>query len=250
MIIDFLKGLVTKPKQYYTSWQTAEKACDSSYDDAAVLKTFTNAALAIGNGDGIYDRDGRVHRSFSENAHLVAALRHVTNTQGQFNVLDFGGALGSMYRQHRWSLDKFGDFTWCVVDQAPYVETGKRLFTSNKLKFEPTIPKAVASYQPNIALMSNVLQRVEHPFAILNELAASDIPYLFIDRTPIIRSVNNLITCGTLPAVSEKNTFPAWHFSEAAFKQALQTKYRIINEFNTESKDTNVRHVGFFCEKI
>jgi putative methyltransferase (TIGR04325 family) len=249
MFIKILKNVFSKPKEYYTNWQTAEKACDK-YDEAAVLKTFTDAALAIGNGDGIYDRDGRVYRSFSENIHLVAALRHVSNTEGQFKVLDFGGALGSMYRQHRWSLDRFGDFTWCVVDQEKFVETGKRLFTSNKLKFEPTIPQAVAAYQPNIAIISNVLQRVEHPFDVVNELAQSNITYLFIDRTPIITSHNNQVTLGTLPAVSDDKCFPAWHFSEVAFKLALQKKYRIINEFNAESKEGNVRHVGFFCEKI
>jgi putative methyltransferase (TIGR04325 family) len=249
MLINFLKGLVSKPKDYFTNWQNAEKACDSYYDDV-VLKTFTDAALAIGNGDGVYDRDGRVHSNFSENVHLVAALRHVSSTKGQFKVLDFGGALGNMYRQHRWFLSNFNDFTWCVVDQERFVETGKRLFTSNKLKFEPTISQAVVSYKPNIAVMSNILQRVEHPFDIVNELAALDIPYLFIDRMPVITSKNNLITCGKLPAVSNEKCFPEWHFSETAFKQALQTKYRIINEFDADSKAENVRNMGFFCEKI
>ena len=111
MLINFLKNLVSKPREYFTNWQTAEKACDK-YDDDVVIKTFTDAALAIGNGDGMYDRDGRVHRSFSENAHLIAALRHVSNTEGQFKVLDFGGALGNTYRQHRWFLAGFKDFTW------------------------------------------------------------------------------------------------------------------------------------------
>jgi putative methyltransferase (TIGR04325 family) len=249
MLRDFFKRLVTKPKEYFTNWQTAEKAC-TKLDEEIVLNTYINAALAVGKGDAMYDCDGKIHRSFSENAHLVAALLHVSKNQGQFKVLDFGGALGSMYRQHRWSLDKFGDFTWCVVDQEQFVETGKRLFTSNKLKFEPTIPQAIASYQPNIAVMSNVLQRIEHPFDVLNELAQSDITYLFIDRTPVIAALNNRVTRGILPAVGEENCFPAWHFSEVAFKQALQKKYRIINEFDVESKEENVRHVGFFCEKI
>jgi putative methyltransferase (TIGR04325 family) len=240
---------VSKPKEYYTTWQSAEKVC-KRYDDADVVKTFTDAALAIGNGDGVYDRDGKVHASFSENAHLIAALRHVSNTQGQLQVLDFGGALGSMYRQHRWSLDKFSNFTWCVVDQERFVETGRRLFTSNKLKFEPTIPQAVATYQPNIAVMSNILQRIENPFDVLNEMAKSNITYLFIDRTPVITASNNRITRVTLPALKEEGCFPTWHFSEAEFKQALQSKYRIINEFNSDSKEENVRHVGFFCEKI
>jgi putative methyltransferase (TIGR04325 family) len=249
MILKILKSIFTKPKEYFTSWQIAEKACDK-YDEAVVLNTFINAALAVGKGDAIYDRDGIIHRRFAENPHLIAALQHVSNTEGQFKVLDFGGALGNIYRQHRWSLERFGDFTWCVVDQKQFVETGKRLFTSNKLKFEPTIPEAVASYQPNIAVMSNVLQRVEHPFDVVTELAQANITYLFIDRTPVITSQNNQVTRGTLHAVGENMSFPAWHFSEVAFKKALQTKYRIINEFDDESREKNVRHIGFFCEKI
>jgi putative methyltransferase (TIGR04325 family) len=249
MLLNFFKNLMSNRKEYFTTWQTAENACDKC-DDEVVLNTYVNAALAVGNGDAIYDRDGKIHRSFSENAHLVAALQYVSKTEGQFKVLDFGGALGNMYRQHRWSLDKFGDFTWCVVDKERFVDTGKRLFTSNKLKFEPTIPQAIASYQPNIAVISNVLQRFEHPFDVLNELAQSDIPYLFIDRTPVITAANSLVTRGFLPAVSEEKCFPTWHFSEAAFKKALQNKYRIINEFDADNQEDNVRHVGFFCEKI
>ncbi|MDZ7880937.1 MAG: methyltransferase, TIGR04325 family [Saprospiraceae bacterium] len=249
MLLKFLKSLTTKPKQYFTNWQTAEKAC-GRYDEEVVLNTFVNAALAVGQGNAIYDRDGRTYRSFSENSHLVAALQHVSNTKGEFKVLDFGGALGNMYRQHRWFLSKYEDFTWCVVDQESFVETGKRLFTSNKLKFEPTIPEAVASYQPNIAIMSNVLQRIEHPFAVLSELAQSGIPYLFIDRTPVITATNHKITRDTFSAINQEGNFPAWHFSEAAFKQAILKNYRILNEFDAESKDDNVRRAGFFCEKI
>jgi putative methyltransferase (TIGR04325 family) len=253
LIIKMLTKLFTrftnKQIQYFTNWQTAEKQCDS-YDNEAVLKTFANAALAVGRGDAIYDLDGKTFRRFSENAHLVAALRHVSAAEGQFNVLDFGGALGNIYRQHRWFLSNFNDFIWCVVDKEGFVETGRRLFTSHKLKFETTIPQAVKSYKPNIAVMSNTLQRMERPFDLLNELVEADIPYLFIDRTPVITSLDNRITCSTYPAVSAETAFPSWHFSEEAFKAALQKKYRIITEFNADDKNLNTRHMGFFCQKI
>jgi putative methyltransferase (TIGR04325 family) len=249
MLTKLIARLTTKKTEYFSNWQVAEKACDS-YANEAVMNTFVNAALAVGKGDAMYERDGRTFRHFADNVHLVAALQHVAKAQGHFQVLDFGGAFGNIYRQHRWFLSSFTNFVWCVVEQERFVETGKRLFTSNKLRFESTITEAVKLYQPNIAVLSSSLNRTEHPFDLLNELSKAGISYLFIDRTPLIASNSNLISCDLLPAVGAETAIPSWHFSEVAFKRALQQKYRIISEFDSVDEKSNLRRAGFFCEKI
>jgi putative methyltransferase (TIGR04325 family) len=250
MFTELLMRLTKKTNlEYFSSWQTAKNQC-IGYDSENLVKAFEEAATAVERGDAVFDQDGKAYRHFHDNEHLVAALTHVSENKGHFQVLDFGGALGNVYRQHRWFLSSFKDFIWCVVDQERFVETGKRLFTNRKLKFENTIPEAVSLYKPNIAVISNTLQRMERPFEVLNQLAELDIPYLFIDRTPVISCAENRITCGTYPSKKNTATFPAWHFSEVAFKQALQEKYRIIKEFNADSKTSNTRQIGFFCEKI
>jgi hypothetical protein len=103
--------------------------------------------------------------------------------------------------------------------------------------------------------MSNALQRVENPFDVLDEVARFNIPYLFIDHTPIIESAENRITRSIFPAKSCNATYPSWLFSEKDFKGKLQKNYRIIEEFTTNEKSKNshtsgARQLGFFCEKI
>ncbi len=243
----------TSPK-YYNTWQSAENQCDG-YSTKAILESVVKASRSVAQGDALYERDGVTYRHFAENAHLVSALKHIAKTKGQFQILDFGGSLGSIYRQHRWFLSDFTDFVWCVVEQKTFVETGKKMFENNKLKFESTISDAYTHYKPNVALMSNALQRVENPFDVLEEVAKFDIPYLFIDRTPVIESAENRITRSIFPAKSCHASYPSWLFSEADFKAKLQKNYRIIEEFdmNEDSKNAHLsgtRQLGFFCEKI
>jgi putative methyltransferase (TIGR04325 family) len=237
---------------YFSNWQTAKTQCDS-YDSDKILSTLVDAGLTVEKGGGMYERDGKVYKHYSENMPLTAAVKHVIQAKGSFQILDLGGALGNSYRQNRWFLPKTTDYIWCVVEQERFVETGKRLFENHKLKFETTIPTAIERYHPNIAVMSNALQRMEHPFDVLTELAKTDIPYLFIDRTPVISSPENRITRSGLPAVSDSTFYPTWVFSESEFKKKLQEHYRIINEFDMDSKrekKTENRRLGFFCEKI
>lgn len=248
-----LTGLIARllnKTTYFKNWQTAQKQCDN-YDSDRILTTFTDAAIAVQQGSGMFERDGKIYKHYSENSQLVAALKHVNKTEGQFKVLDFGGAFGNVYRQNRWFLPDSADLIWCVVEKERFVETGKRLFENNKLKFETNIPEAVERYHPNIAVVSDVLQRIEHPFDVLSELAQSNIPYLFIDRTPVVSTCENLITRKVMSAVANDAYYPSWVFSEANFKEKLQQHYRIIKEFdiNTTPTDDN-RRLGFFCEKI
>lgn len=255
LISRFASNFTKKPTtKYYNSWQSAENQCDG-YPTTAILESVVKASRSVAQGDALYERDGVTYRHFAENTHLVSALRHIAETEGRFEVLDFGGSLGSIYRQHRWFLNDFKDFVWCVVEQKTFVETGKKMFENNKLKFEPSISDACSHYKPNIALMSNALQRVENPFDVLEEVAKFNIPYLFIDRTPVIESAEHRITHSIFPAKSCHTTYPSWVFSETDFKRNLQKHYRIIEEFNANEKNENTngdgsRQLGFFCEKI
>ena len=127
-----LNSISTPTPHYYSNWQTAENQCDG-YATAPVLESIIKASKAVGQGDALYEREGVTFHKFNENNHLLAALQHIVQVEGRFQVLEFGGSLGSLYRQHRWFLSDFTDFTWCVVEQQRFVETGKRLFENNKL---------------------------------------------------------------------------------------------------------------------
>ena len=239
--------------QYFNNWQSAQNQCDG-YGNTAILESIVKASKAVSKGDALYERDGVTFRHFAENAHLVSALKHIVATKGHFQVLDFGGALGSIYRQHRWFLSDFTEFIWCVVEQNHFAETGKRMFENNKLKFETSISTAFNQYKPNIAVISNALQRLERPYDVLNDLVNQDIPYLFIDRLPVISEPENRIIRSVFPARSCHASYPSWLFSESEFKKSLLKNYRIREEFDASDKNDvlshNTRYIGLFCEKI
>jgi putative methyltransferase (TIGR04325 family) len=245
-------NIISPTPQYYSDWQTAEKQCDG-YMNNSILDSIVTASRAVNNGKALYERDGVMFQDFGENAHLVSALKHVAKAEGQFQVLDFGGSLGSIYRQHRWFLSDFKEFIWCVVEQKYFAETGKRMFENNKLKFETNISDAFKQYHPNIAVLSSSLQRLERPFDVLEDIGQLDVPYLFVDRMPVIESNENRIIRSVFPAKSCKTSYPSWLFSEAGFKKKLQQRYRIIEEFEVKDKnDLSIhgsRNMGFFCEK-
>jgi putative methyltransferase (TIGR04325 family) len=250
MLTKLLSNFFNKNEEikYYKDWQASDNE-STGYDNDAVLETFIKAALAVGKGNALYECDGKTYNHFADNGHLVSALQHMKKTEGKFQVLDFGGALGGVYRQHRWFLSDFTDFVWCVVDKGRFVEKGRVLFTNNKLKFASSIKEAVDLYQPNIAVLSNVLQRMECPFGVLEELAQSAIPYVFIDFIPVISHAENRVTRSFLPAVNDKTAYPSWHFSETLLRKKLQENYRILNEFDIKDKKLTTRNVGFFCQK-
>ena len=241
------------PTQYFNNWQSAENQC-GDYNNTAILESIVKASKAVSKGDALYERDGVTFRHFAENAHLVAALKHIIATEGHFQVLDFGGALGSIYRQHRWFLSDFTNFIWCVVEQDHFAETGKRMFENNKLKFETSISAAFDQYKPNIAVISNALHRVENPFDVLKDLAKQDIHYLFIDRLPVVAEAENRIVRSVFPAKSCRTSYPSWLFSESKFRETLLKNYRIREEFDATDKNDvmshNARYIGLFCEKI
>jgi putative methyltransferase (TIGR04325 family) len=246
-----LNSISTPTPPYYSNWQTAENQCDG-YAAPAILESIVSATRTVSRGDALYDCDGVAYRNFEENTHLVAALRHVLTSEGRFEVLDYGGSLGSLYRQHRWFLSEYSDFNWCVVEQQPFVETGKRLFENKKLKFEASISDACTLFQPNIAVISNALHRQERPFEVLDKIAQLDIPYLFIDQMPIINATESRITQSVFPARHCNASYPSWLFGETIVKEKLQQYYRILNEFdaqNAKFPSNGTRHLGFFCEK-
>jgi putative methyltransferase (TIGR04325 family) len=246
-----LNSIKTPTPPFYSNWQTAEKQCDG-YAAPAILESIVSASRSVSRGDALYDRDGVTYRNFDENTHLIAALRHVLATKGRFDVLDYGGALGSLYRQHRWFLSEYAAVNWCVVEQKAFVETGKKLFENNKLKFAASLSDAFRLFQPNIVVISNALHRVERPFEVLHEIAELDIPYLFIDQMPIIKAAESRITHSVFPARKCKASYPSWLFGETIMKEKLQQYYRILNEFDAQDAklpSNGARHLGFFCEK-
>ena len=133
-------------------------------------------------------------------------------------MIDFGGSLGSTYFQHRKILNQYPNLTWYVVEQKHFVEMGKKEFEEERLFFEYTIKDACHRVQPNLLLLISVLQYIEKPNELLEEIRQTGVPHIMIQRTPMIDDVKDHITQQIAHPSVYKASYPSWVFGEQSIK--------------------------------
>ena len=150
----------------YRSWEEAVST-STGYDSEIILEKTKTALLQVKNGRAVYERDSVVFDEIQYAWPLLAGLLWVAaQSGGRLNVLDFGGSLGSTYFQNRTFLHPLThvrwNVVWNVVEQPQHVKTGKEWFEDEHLKFYLRVEDCVAETQPNVVLLSGVLQCLEH----------------------------------------------------------------------------------------
>src|SRR3546814_18411702 len=103
----------------------------------------------------------------------------------RLDVIDFGGSLGSTYRQCRPLLDAVQHLQWHVVEQPHFVEAGRQEFETDELHFWNDRRDFPEKTGRRIFLLSYNLQYLEKPYDILARAKEMVASYLIIDRTTI-----------------------------------------------------------------
>lgn len=224
--------IVTKTEIWsgnYTNWQEAKGLC-SGYDDNLILEKCKNALLQVKNGTAIYERDSVVFDEIQYSWGLLAGLQKAAlENDGQLSVLDFGGSLGSTYFQNKDFLSNIKKLEWSIVEQENFVDCGKLNFETNQLRFYKTINECILQKQPNVLILSSVLQYLENPADWIEQFNNSKIQYILIDRTTSINQ-NSIITIQNVPETIYKATYPCWFFDKNFIENNL-TNYSLIARF-------------------
>lgn len=237
----------------YLTWQQALEN-SIGYDAAVILEKTRNALFKVSRGEAAYERDSvlfdRIEHSFPI---LAAMLRAALCNNGKLSVLDFGGALGSSYFQCRAFLSPVSELRWSVVEQSAHVECGLRDFQSEQLRFHPTVEDCFAHQQPNVLLLSSVLQYIPEPYALLSDLLKRQISHVIIDRTAFLARDRDRLTVQTVPDSIYKASYPAWFLSETRLKDLMtSTGYTLLAEFpaldHLAPEDEAAYHKGFIFE--
>ena len=233
----------------YKTWQAAASDCEG-YDAVPILERIVVAARAVKNGEAEFERDGFLFHEKGEIDNFTFGLNKVVDRYERLSVLDFGGSLGSLYHQHRDFLRQFANVTWCVIEQKHFVDVGKNEFETDILKFEYTIEEAVQKYQPNVVVMSSVLQYLENPYTWLEDIVKQEIPYLWIDRTPFSQRKNDWFLKQIVDKRIYKATYPVSILSLTKFLDYINKHYNILGEFKSLDKfnQFDCEFLGFFCE--
>lgn len=230
-------------KGNYSSWEAAMKN-SKGYDSPEILEKVKSAALKVKNGEAAYERDSVIFHQPDYAFPLLASLLQIALKKNQLHVLDFGGSLGSLYFQHQKFFKSLDSFQWHVVEQPHFAETGKKFFEDNYLRFFTSVQESVSTGLPHVALFGSSLQYLEHPFSIIEEIIRSGIPYLLIDRTPVMFEKLTRITVQHVHPSIYKASYPCRLMNRDELLAFLDNQYELIYQWQHPDR-INIRNAGF-----
>jgi len=220
---------------HYKDWATAAKLC-AGYNAGNILERVKTSTLKVKHGEAIYERDAMLFDKVEYDWPLLANLLWIAGKNGQqLSVIDFGGSLGSSYFQNRHKLQHLHFFTWSVVEQPAFVAAGKREIACNQLGFFENIDSVLSVRGPQMALLlSSVLPYIEAPYALLDEIAGKNIPYIIIDNTYFNPLPGNRLTIQKVPPVYYEASYPAWFLDYEQVIKTLSKKYELLTSHTNE----------------
>ncbi|HEY0030050.1 MAG TPA: methyltransferase, TIGR04325 family [Bacteroidia bacterium] len=243
MIPDAIKSSIKKlllpgPKDgwfgNYSSWAEAKKKC-TGYDNKEILTKVKAAVLKVKFGEAVYERDSVLFDKIQYSQPLLDAFKLIAKEQqGNLNVIDFGGSLGSSYFQNRNLLSDLKSLQWNIVEQAHFVECGKKYIQDEQLKFYYTIDEALKENTAQVLFLSSVIPYFEFPYDLIDSCISYGFDYIVIDRTAFLESEKERITVQVVPETIYKASYPAWFFNERKFVNAFEKKYVLVNEFDSK----------------
>jgi putative methyltransferase (TIGR04325 family) len=230
-ILNFITGFFYGWRGNYKTWSEAQKKT-SGYASPNILEKVKQATLKVKNGNAVFERDSVIFNKIEYSYPVLSALMWIAaQNKGKLNILDFGGSLGSSYYQNKQFSDSLPELNWCIVEQTNFVQEGLQNFSDEKLHFYYTIDECLSKNNIDIILLSSVLQYIEKPYELLEQIKSKRIKYILIDRTPFIKGKDRITIQKVHPKIY-KAKYPCWFFNESKFINSIINDYNIIMEFD------------------
>jgi|APLak6261672214_1056088.scaffolds.fasta_scaffold01616_2 putative methyltransferase (TIGR04325 family) len=215
----------------YANWAAAAAAADG-YDTAEILQRTEAAMQRIQANPTLFERDSVILPEPEYSFPALAALLQIGGqNRGQLDVVDFGGALGSSYFQFRRFLGHLRPLNWAVVEQAHFVERGRKVLHEDGLSFHPTIESALQTMRKDLLFASGVFQYLPDPPAFIEQLIGLGFDYILIDRMAFHEGANDRLTLQRNPAAIYRASYPAWFFCEQRFLAMFSQRYATVYSF-------------------
>jgi putative methyltransferase (TIGR04325 family) len=251
-----LSGLSLRFEDVSTDWKTTQQR-SGGYDESEILRRVVNATREVVGRRACYERDSVLfHEPQAPWQILAPLMRHALRFPGPLHVIDFGGSLGSTYRQCRPYLPADLVLNWTVIEQPSFVEIGQFEFSNTELSFCHSIEDMPDSTQPRLLLASSVLQYLPSPDSILSAWNSSGANTLLIDRTPVVNSDSgHLLTIQHIPRHIYKASYNCWLLSRQELLAQLETDWRLVIDFacpegvRRTTRGTPFEFRGFLLER-
>lgn len=212
----------------FNTWEEACSQCNG-YDAEDILSKVLDSTLKVKRGEAAFERDSVLFDDIVYSYPLLSALMWgAASDGGRLNVLDFGGSLGSTYFQNRRFLQSLREVQWNIVEQPHYVAAGQSFIQDDRLRFYKTIEQCLLENQPNVVVLSSVLQYLNVPFDILKIISNIGAKCLIIDRTPFSIQSNDKIMIQQVPSYIYKASYPMWVFSKQKFLDTVRGNWLVF----------------------
>lgn len=216
----------------FDKWENA-LLNSKGYDNDLIFDKVRESALTVRDKENSFERDGFIFDEIQINPPLLKAFHYIKlkGEKDALSVLDFGGSLGSVYKQHKNHLNIFKAIKWSIIEQDKFAEIGNRYFKNGVTYFYNNIVNFInENTSVDLVLVSSALQYVSEPYNILKELIALQPKFIIIDLTVIDDSIqNDIITIQTLSAklYGGKVSYPCWLFGKKNLIDFLTTNYEV-----------------------
>lgn len=220
----------------YASWDDARREC-CGYDAVHIADRVLQTTLDVLEGRFAWERDSVGFANPEYNWPLLSCLLHIAASNGgRLRVVDFGGALGSTFLQHRVFFKGLTSVDWQVVEQDSFVARGRSAVAGHPdtagLSFYGSVDDALQAGEPDVLLLGSVLQYLENPLVELQRLLSSNFRFVLLDRTAILRGdARCLLTVQHVPATIYEARYPAWFLGCDLLMQVFSKEYMCMVEW-------------------
>jgi putative methyltransferase (TIGR04325 family) len=235
----------------YDSWAAAAAAA-TGYDAPEILRRVADATQRVLRGEAKYERDSVLFDHTEYSWPLLASLLQVAAELGSLRVIDFGGSLGSTYRQNSTFLRRLGiPVSWRIVEQPEFVAAGRAEFSDHCLSFHDTVAEAGGG-GVDVGLFASSLCYIEHPLAAVQAIEALLTPFMIIDRLPVVTGEEDRIALQEVFEPIYPASYPVRLFGEDNLLRNVLRNWRLIESWDCGLQpDDHLGSIsrGYFLER-
>ena len=234
----------------YASWAQA-RAASRGYDDPAIFEKALAATRAVRDGRAAWERDTVLFPEPACNEPLLAALRRAAAFhRGKLNLVDYGGALGSTWWQHRTWLADLVEVRWSIIEQPHFVAAGQGEFATGPLRFYASLEECGALEEPRVILFSSVLPYLSQPYEALAEVRRRPFTHVIIDRTGFVAGERDRLTVQRVPASIYDASYPCWFLAYPKLVADFGADWSIVQTWSTtDTVDIDAEYRGLMFER-
>ncbi len=221
------------PKEFIRGFNDWKTALDNTttYNAEEIFSKTLDSARKVRDGLATYERDSVLFDEIQYDWQLLASLLLIAKLESnRLNVADYGGALGTSYRQNKEFLDMLDcPVKWVVVEQSRFVQIGKSEFENEVLLFSDSLNQL--NLDIDLVLLCGSICYFEKPYNALDEILEVAPKFIVITRTPFSNLLEDSLSVQIAHPDVYNASYPVWTFSQENFKGYLSSSYELIEEW-------------------